>query len=674
MGDPMTSLRRHRTRIPLLALIAIAGGAAVLAADAVSPLRIDAPLGPSGPKLARFSERTLALALEIDRHSARVVSYTIKPRPYVGPPAPFEPRSYSQAGKIQLEVVLRGPAGLEHTRRIDVGPLCFDHGPTAEPHVAGDTVLLHRDTFRVDLPEIADFDQVDLGYYTKYRGGLERRDLGVSKLTSSAFAAAPATSGAVLWPEDFGDTQVYEVFGDPAEGDRRINIVIVPDGYTYAEKDQMRQHAAALVDGFRAKTPYAEHDPFINYTLVYAYSTESGTDQCDCGVVVDTAMGTRFPDAGYPCGDSGNRCLYYGGGCDTSGTTNIVAAELRAPFHDESIVMVNTARYGGCGGARAVYSAGNASATEVAVHELGHSLGGLADEYAYTAGCGGWAGEVNTSLDGLRGAWPEWIGDIGAPLEGAQYYQQCIYRPTANCEMRSLSQPFCPVCNQHWSLITFGHPRVSPSAPVATRTPAADPTVFSSVPVDFAVGTRLSIGPDVTNSLTWTIEGPGYPAPTTLTTGTTALSHTFDQPGVHTVTCEVVADTNFVKPSRNAANVDSVSWTVTVELLAPPPEVSPPGSAEPLEFADRETLVWSDASLDGAVYYNLYRGDLSSLHTTQYGVCLASDLGGNSVGGIEDPPPGGRWFFLVTGTNPAGEGPLGNTADGTPRPNLTPCP
>ena len=83
-------------------------------------------------------------------------------------------------------------------------------------------------------------------------------------------------------------------------------MTIVPDGYTYAEKATMVSHANALVAYLRSKTPYKEHDPFINYILVYAYSGESGTDQCDCGIVRNTAMSTGFPNAGYPCGDGGN--------------------------------------------------------------------------------------------------------------------------------------------------------------------------------------------------------------------------------------------------------------------------------------------------------------------------------------------------------------------------------
>ena len=44
--------------------------------------------------------------------------------------------------------------------------------------------------------------------------------------------------------------------------------VIVPDGYVYAEKATMLAHAQQLVAWFRAKTPYAEHGPFLNYILV----------------------------------------------------------------------------------------------------------------------------------------------------------------------------------------------------------------------------------------------------------------------------------------------------------------------------------------------------------------------------------------------------------------------
>src|SRR6185295_13898762 len=104
-----------------------------------------------------------------------------------------------------------------------------------------------------------------------------------------------------------------------------------------------------------------------------------------------------------------------------------------------------------------------------------------ADEYGYSPSCGFSAGEINTSSDPIDGAWPEWLAAIGVPRQGAQYYQQCLYRPVNDCEMRNLNQPFCPVCNQRWSLVTFGHPRVSPTAPIESMSPATPLSAYVGV-------------------------------------------------------------------------------------------------------------------------------------------------------------------------------------------------
>ena len=104
----------------------------------------------------------------------------------------------------------------------------------------------------------------------------------------------------------------------------------------------------------------------------------------------------------------------------------------------------------------------------------------------------------------------------------------------------------------------------------------------------FGVTTRFSAGPGVTNSITWSIDGPGYPGPTPVASGVTSYNHTFAQTGTYTLTCEVVADTNFVKPQRYGANRDSASWTIEVSALAPP-AVSPPGRP-PLARSTQDSL------------------------------------------------------------------------------------
>ncbi len=530
-----------------------------------------------------ISERTLSVALVVHRDGTSLAAYTVKDRPFVdvAPGGALDP---SDAGGLRLEIVLHGPGGETVVRRRPIAGLCLEHARDAEPHIAGDTILVHEESVVIELPERTGFDTLSVAYERPDSSATEsrRRSLGDLALDAAHFdtaggtlrfvdlaiansaapSVAPATTAATVhWPEEFNDPEVYRVFGDAAEVAERINVVIVPDGYRYTEKALMESHAAALVASFRAKTPFAEHDRFYNYVLVYAYSTASGTDQCDCGIVANTAMGTRFPLGNGICGHSDNRCLYYGGGCDTDGVFNIATAELRAPAIDESIVMVNTTRYGGCGGERAVYSAGHSAGPDVVTHELGHSFGGLADEYEGTPACGTTASGVNTSTNAAVGAWPEWTPEIGVPWQGAQYYNQCIYRPELNCHMRSLGPPFCPVCAQRVSLRTFSHGRVYPTAPIASATPEPEPTVPVGIPSHFEVETRLA--QPSTNQITWRVRGPSNPTPVIVHTGTPTLDYVFPEGGEFEVTCEVIADTNFIKPVKYGLNVDVATWTVT---------------------------------------------------------------------------------------------------------------
>jgi hypothetical protein len=239
--------------------------------------------------------------------------------------------------------------------------------------------------------------------------------------------------------------------------------------------------------------------------------------------------------------------------------------------------------------------------------------------------------------------------------------------------MRALEQPFCAVCNQRWSLETFGHPRVAPTAPAAGQVPASPTAAWTGVPADFEVLTRLSVGPNIVNRFTWSLVPPGAVFPVLVGSGSPALILSFSEPGTYELTAQVVADINFVKPERWDANVDLVHWTVEVEELTAPGEVSAPGAIDPLRFVTPQSLQWEDASAAGVFTYNLYRGAIQVLGTS-YGDCYQTGLEQNSAVVAEQPPPGSGWSFLVTGVNPLGEGPLGEDSAGQPRPNDSPCP
>ncbi|HKB08959.1 MAG TPA: M64 family metallopeptidase [Candidatus Polarisedimenticolia bacterium] len=593
-----------------------------------------------------------------------------------------------------MDVALLGPAGWRHTRRVEIPGLCLEHDAAAAPHETGDSLEVHRETVIVELPEVDGFAQIEVAIHEENAGRLSRRLLAVESMDAARFDRAggdieyrhlsfantsqlSAKSGgvtqasSVLWPGDFADPDVYRLSGDATETDRRINVVIIPDGYTYAEKALMDSHADSLMARFRSKSPFSEHDPFVNFILVYAYSRQSGTDQCDCGITVDTAMGTNFEDVVPVCGDTRNRCIRYQSGCDTLGLQNIAAAELRAPAHDVSLIMVNTTRYGGCGGTRAVFAAGNIYGADLALHELGHTLASLGDEYSTNDTCGLSATEVNTSLNGTQGAWHEWIAVLGPPRQGAQDFATCVYRPGDNCAMRETTEPFCKVCTQRWALAIFDHARVSPTAPIESMAPPATASAQVGVPKLFSVATRLPQG--VSNLVTWRLSGPGFPTPTVVEVGTTSHRQSFVQPGTYQLSCEVAADASLIKPQRYGANVDTAVWDVTVTEGGAPREVSLPGSAEPLRFTSLDTLVWEDGPESGATSYNIYRGDVTTLTGGDYGRCLLRDLGESTATEAAAPPAGVGWFYLVTGENSAGEGPLGFDSSGNPLVNSSPC-
>jgi hypothetical protein len=118
-------------------------------------------------------------------------------------------------------------------------------------------------------------------------------------------------------------------------------------------------------------------------------------------------------------------------------------------------VTVNDTQYGG-GGYYAVYAGGNAAALEVAVHEVGHSFAGLADEYGGdpTAYIGPEPWQPNVTTDPTGAKWAAWlgydqpgIGLIGA-YQGGYYHILGIWRPSVASTMNVLGQPFDAIARE----------------------------------------------------------------------------------------------------------------------------------------------------------------------------------------------------------------------------------
>ncbi|MFN7923126.1 MAG: M64 family metallopeptidase [Bryobacteraceae bacterium] len=272
--------------------------------------------------------------------------------------------------------------------------------------------------------------------------------------------------------------------GDPA---KRFNLVLVAEGFKQSELGDFAGYAQDFVDGLFAIAPFDQHSCAINVWRLDVASTDSGADDpAGCGGTGATPH-TYF-DATF-CGGGVPRALV----CDTTLVQNTVQAWV--PQYHSAQVIVNTKKYGGTGGAVGVASVAtknskgeNVDWREILIHEMGHSIFGLADEYPYLQGCdsgeidrnhysGPEPGKPNITTHGdASGKWsdlvntstPTWTNpncskcppDPGAPggpsnndvvigtLEGAGTYHCGLYRPQANCKMRKLGQPFCAVCER----------------------------------------------------------------------------------------------------------------------------------------------------------------------------------------------------------------------------------
>jgi hypothetical protein len=95
--------------------------------------------------------------------------------------------------------------------------------------------------------------------------------------------------------------------------------------------------------------------------------------------------------------------------------------------------------------------------------------------------------------------------------------------------------------------------------------------------------------------------------------------------------------------------------------------------------ADKETLYWTVET--NALSYDMYRGQLKLLSSSNYGSCFATALNRDGdLDGLPDatdasnPPLGDGWFYLVTAKTATGEGSTGRNSAGAERPKTGTCP
>lgn len=241
--------------------------------------------------------------------------------------------------------------------------------------------------------------------------------------------------------------------GEPAG---KVDLVFVAEGYTADEQAKFVADARRFEEALFATPPFDTRRADFNIWAVGTVSEESGTDLSGKGVFKHTAL------------NSG----YYTFGIDRYLTTPDMKAVRDAVWNvpcDAIFILVNTDTYGG-GGMYNFYAMGTADHPRtpvVFVHEFGHSLAGLADEYFssevayqdfYNLEYEPWEPNITTLVD-FGSKWKDLL-PTGTPIptpldeehrekpgvfEGGGYVAKGIYRPMDHCMMRDYA-PFCPAC------------------------------------------------------------------------------------------------------------------------------------------------------------------------------------------------------------------------------------
>lgn len=283
---------------------------------------------------------------------------------------------------------------------------------------------------------------------------------------------------------------------------RAFNIVLLAEGFTDMQQAAFDTACTNFVNAFFATAPFDDLRPAINVMRVNVRSTDSGADDPVATGGSGATPRTYF-DATF--GGNGIRRLLL---CNNTTALQVAAAQV--PEFSAVLVVVNSTIYGGAGGSVGTFSLAN-GANEIAIHEMGHTAFGLADEYPYYAG-GNETGHdhhpasepgepnvtINTNRPTLKWNWAvapatalptmsnpncgavdsrpsnSPAGTVGL-FEGAHYYHCGCWRPEYDCKMRNLGVPFCRICRQAiWN-------RIGPLAGLAAR-PRAPISVIARFP------------------------------------------------------------------------------------------------------------------------------------------------------------------------------------------------
>ncbi|MDP4290145.1 MAG: M64 family metallopeptidase [Bacteroidota bacterium] len=213
-------------------------------------------------------------------------------------------------------------------------------------------------------------------------------------------------------PAEMIHTNKVDVMMENGPAAEKIDLVILGDGYTGAEMEKFRKDAKRLTGALFNAEPFKSRIKDFNVRLVETPSKTSGVTKPHLHVYKRTPLSVHYSSF-----DSERYALTY----DNKTIRDVASA---VPY-DFMIILVNERTYGGGGiyGLYTTVSVDNKYANYIMIHELGHHMAALADEY-YTSAVSyeipkvtvePWEPNITAMFDKDKLKWKDLV-EAGTPL------------------------------------------------------------------------------------------------------------------------------------------------------------------------------------------------------------------------------------------------------------------
>lgn len=183
----------------------------------------------------------------------------------------------------------------------------------------------------------------------------------------------PDPAARQVTPADLVHSDKVYVISENGAAEKKVDIVILGDGYSQKEMDKFRKDAGRLAGNLMNAEPFKTRSNDFNIRAIETPGEVSGVNKPHHGIFKRTPLTVHYSSF-----DSERYALSY----DNRTIRDVASA---VPY-DLMVIIVNERTYGG-GGIYNLYTtvaADNKFSEYIMIHEMGHHMAALADEY-YTS-------------------------------------------------------------------------------------------------------------------------------------------------------------------------------------------------------------------------------------------------------------------------------------------------